>query len=142
MLSACIDHGCKGYGLGYATAGLTINGRRFTTTKHRKVYYDATGTLPEVVRHKCDNPRCINIEHLEAGTHKDNYADMQERNRLGDPRNFGERNGRAVLSDLDVRELRVVYRISSKMYGFKALLAREYGIGSSQVQRILNGIRF
>ena len=31
----CIDHGCNGFGLGYATAWVTVDSRRFTTTKHR-----------------------------------------------------------------------------------------------------------
>lgn len=45
MDSACIDHGCKGFGLGYATAWLVQDGHRFTTTKHRKLYYEATGGM-------------------------------------------------------------------------------------------------
>lgn len=31
--------------------------------------------------HTCDNPRCINPEHLYAGTAQDNSNDMKERNR-------------------------------------------------------------
>ena len=39
--------------------------------------------IPEgmVVRHTCDNPACINPEHLVLGTCKDNTYDMLERKR-------------------------------------------------------------
>ena len=50
---------------------------------HRIVYElvhkkDITGL---VVRHKCDNPKCLNPEHLEIGTPSDNTKDRDERNR-------------------------------------------------------------
>ena len=39
------------------------------------------GEIPKgmVIRHKCDNPNCCNIEHLEIGTQKDNIEDMIKR---------------------------------------------------------------
>jgi len=33
----------------------------------------------KIIRHKCDNPRCINPLHLEIGTKKDNRKDFMER---------------------------------------------------------------
>ncbi|WXX03177.1 HNH endonuclease [Salmonella phage vB_SalP_SE29] len=70
-MSGCIDHGCKGFGQGYATAYYRSRcGKKKYTTKHRIVYCERNGIHPEdlprdlVVRHKCDNARCINPEHL------------------------------------------------------------------------------
>lgn len=50
----------------------------------RFIYIQMFGEIPEgmVVRHKCDVRACINPEHLEIGTVKDNNNDKMERNRL------------------------------------------------------------
>lgn len=137
-MTECKDHGCKGYGLGYATAWVTVDGRRYTTTKHRAVYYQHTGELPEVVRHLCDNPRCVNPEHLEGGTQVDNMRDCRERGRQGDHRNFGADNGRTVVPDDVVLHIRRRYVKGSREDGLPAL-ARCYGLSTSQVFRIVHG---
>lgn len=41
--------------------------------------------------HSCDNPGCVNIEHLEEGTHKQNMDDATNKGRMGRPR--GSKNG-------------------------------------------------
>ena len=52
---------------------------------HRVVYELVNGPLEkgQVVRHTCDNPKCINPAHLLAGTHTDNMRDRDERERHG-----------------------------------------------------------
>lgn len=141
-MTPCIDHGCKGFGMGYATAWVSKNGKRFTTTKHRKVYFEATGDWPGVVRHTCDNPRCINPEHLVGGTHLDNMQDMRERGRQGPVRGNaglkGEDNGHCKLTDAQCAWVRQVYRKGSREYGLPAL-ARLLGTGTSQLFRIIKG---
>lgn len=50
---------------------------------HRIVFEDAYGKIADglLIRHDCDNPPCINPQHLQAGTHKDNAQDREKRNR-------------------------------------------------------------
>lgn len=136
----CIDHGAKGYGLGYATSWITYEGRHFTTTRHRKVHYEATGEWPEVVEHLCNNARCINPEHLRAGTHKSNSEYKHKSGRAKVLVRQGAANGRAIVSDADCESIRALYVRGSRNFGSTAL-ARRFGIGTSQVFRILNGVR-
>ncbi len=71
---------------------------------HRLSYSLNKGPIPDgyVVRHKCDNPSCINPEHLEVGTQADNIADKVSRGRQA----RGSGAGRAILTEESVREIR------------------------------------
>lgn len=83
----CIDHGRvrslspEGYAL-VAKPGV----RSRCVALHRLVYAekagkDLSGIKGVVVRHTCDNPRCINPSHLISGTLADNNRDRAERGR-------------------------------------------------------------
>lgn len=61
--------------------GVLRLGRRVVYA-HRVAYALAFGSPGRrVVRHTCDNPRCVNPAHLLAGTQGDNVADMISRGR-------------------------------------------------------------
>lgn len=63
---------------------------------------DATKEL----RHICDNPACINMEHLLLGTHQDNMDDMRERNREIHPTGAKARNKTTKLKLDDIPQIR------------------------------------
>ena len=68
----------KGYGI-LQTAS---RGSR-KTTAHRIAWVIAYGDLaPEVmVLHRCDNPSCVNVDHMFLGSQKENTADMVSKGR-------------------------------------------------------------
>lgn len=74
---------------------------------HRIAYRQHYGELPPLLRHTCDNRRCVNPLHLVPGTQAENMQDMVERGRLG--KRKGETNGMAYLPDTTVAEIRRLY---------------------------------
>ena len=73
---------------------------------HRWIYEKWYGKIPEgiCVCHTCDNPGCINPDHLFLGTQNDNIKDSIKKGRW--PDKIGETNGRAILTEYKVREIR------------------------------------
>lgn len=65
--------------LGYAV----MKSRGKQVRVHRVMWEMHNGPIPDglVVRHKCDNPPCVNPNHLEIGSHLDNMEDMKTRGR-------------------------------------------------------------
>lgn len=50
---------------------------------HRVAWIEVNGPVPEglLVLHSCDNPPCVNVEHLFLGTNQDNTDDMLAKGR-------------------------------------------------------------
>ena len=83
------------------------------------------------VLHACDTPLCCNTNHLMAGTNIANLIDRDRKLRHG----YGERNGRAKLTESDVRAIR-----EAKAVGVPApILAAKYGLNRSQINRANRG---
>lgn len=101
---------------------------------HRVAFFISKGYWPEVVMHTCDNPSCVNPEHLVGGTQTDNNRDRMQKQRNG--RIDGQRNGRAKVSDEEAEEIRHTYAaggISQQSLGFM------FGISQTQVSKIVRG---
>jgi hypothetical protein len=76
--------GCLEYqGCVQANGYTRITVSRKSDYGHRHVYRLAKGPIPEGldVRHKCDNRKCINPDHLEVGTRLQNMRDAVDRRR-------------------------------------------------------------
>ena len=109
---------------------------RKNTTAHRMAYKLTKGEIPDgvFVCHTCDNPLCVNPDHLFLGTPADNVADMDAKGRRKCAPQKHEQNGRAKLDSRAVALLRRLYPVFS---GKK--LSKIFGIGKTQTYRIING---
>lgn len=100
------------------------------TLAHRNAWVAANGPIPEglLVLHRCDNPPCVNPEHLFLGTHADNAADRDTKGRASDRR--GERHPLAKLTPDRVRAILAEPDTSG------VTLARRYGVSRSTVSAV------
>lgn len=103
---------------------------------HRLAYEFFVSPIPNgmCVCHHCDNPTCVNPQHLFVGSHVDNRADTVAKNRQA----RGERNGQAKLTSRQVHAIREQHQAWSHQFGAKAL-ARRYGVHRSTIFDILSG---
>lgn len=99
---------------------------------HRFAYQTGHGSIPVgvVIRHTCDNRVCCNPSHLLPGTVADNNRDAVDRGQHVTPR--GEANGRCVLTDEQVREIRASNESAKG-------IARRLGVSDRQIGRIRSG---
>lgn len=111
---------------------LVVDGRQ--ELAHRLAWRLANGPIPagRVVRHRCDNPRCVEPDHLLLGTQADNMQDMVSRRRFN---RSGERNNSARMTWPKVRKIRADHQAGATV----KQLAAKYRICKSQVRNIING---
>lgn len=102
---------------------------------HRYSFAIHNGYLPAeaFICHTCDNPPCVNPDHLYAGDGKTNIRDMLERNRR--VHTCGERDGNAKLTTAAVLDIR------KEQIGGASLtvLAARHGVSKSCVGDVLRG---
>lgn len=102
---------------------------------HRLSYLAFNGDIPEglVVRHKCDNKCCVNPEHLEVGTQKDNVQDAIKRGRFSyrdNPKGVEHPN-----SKLTEEQVRVIFYSNETQRS----LAAKYGVSFQLISLIKRG---
>lgn len=103
----------KGYGVFSAKSP---EGKKRTYLAHRWIYQQIHGVVLgrfDFILHSCDNPPCVNIEHLRIGTAKENTRDMDERGRRNATAPRGEDAGLAKLTECEVLEIRRLHAIGA-----------------------------
>ena len=101
---------------------------------HRVSYRLRYGQIPKglVVMHKCDNPSCVNPEHLMLGTYQANTADMIKKGRKVTVAPLGTENGKAILDEAKVRFIR-------NSTDSHAAVARQLGVSSGAIRGVRIG---
>lgn len=100
---------------------------------HRFSYSVLVGPIGDAhVLHRCDNPQCVNPEHLFLGTPADNAADKAAKGRTGREKRIGEGNGLAKLTEENVRMIR-----RSNLSGEQ--LAKQLGVSKVAVNYARSG---
>lgn len=119
-----------GRGYGYFRTG------KKCTHAHRFAYEYTYGAIPNELKvlHKCDNPLCVNPNHLFLGTNKDNTQDMITKGRRFQPPTKGENNGNAKLSQENIDTIRNLYFSGVR----QKELVKLFGISRSQISKIIN----
>lgn len=122
------DRRKKGYGL------FRYNGKQ--EKSHRIAWELSCGHIPEgmLVLNRCDNPICVNPNHLFLGTHQDNMTDMASKGRCNPTHIYGEENRTSKLTSMNVAEIRELY--ATQKYSLKDL-GRMYNVSSSNIRKVV-----
>ena len=107
---------------------------RKTVRAHRVAYEKVNGPIPEgvVIRHTCDNPICVNPDHLIPGGQLDNIGDMDKRRRD----NRGRKSAPRLTPD-QVRDIR--FRLET-LEETLISVARNFKMSRMQIRRIRDWI--
>jgi hypothetical protein len=110
----------KGYGITSFPKGKTV-------LAHRASYIAFKGDVPEgkMVCHTCDNPSCVNPDHLFLGTAQENTTDMINKGRI-----------HLVVSKEEIKAMRDDFATGEYT---KTAIARKYGHNKAYTGMVLRG---
>jgi len=94
------------------------------------------GPVPDgqCVLHHCDNPPCVNPNHLFLGTNADNVRDRDKKNRQA----RGEQLPQHKLTDDDVRQIRRDYADDMT----PKEIAKKFGVLPPAIYKVLRGVNW
>ena len=122
---------------GYGYFGVKLAPKNWKIKKAHRVAYELTvGQVPDGlnVLHRCDNPPCVNPDHLFVGDQSVNMRDAVAKGRKIGKALYGEANQYAKLTDAHVKIIKYVgNRLSQKRLG-EAL-----GVSQTNIGHVLRG---
>lgn len=101
---------------------------------HRASYVLFVGEIKEgnVICHKCDNPSCVNPEHLFSGTQKENIRDMKIKGRAMGAIKGGVFHPVSKLTNEDIVKIRARRKAGELL----RIIAADFGITEGNVSYI------
>ena len=121
---------------GYGEIRFTRSRKKAVAT-HVAIFVDRREIVPSgmLVCHTCDNPPCVNPNHLYVGSRADNMRDMHDRGLWHSGQVKGEDNGNSVLKDSDI------FQIVSMINGglTNSAIASRFGVTHSTISLIRLG---
>lgn len=108
-----------------------------TVIAHRAAWECHNGPIPNglCICHKCDNPPCINIEHLFIGAQKDNMADCSIKGRTARNYKIGHFGAGRKLDNIQADLARAAYATGEVDMRQIALVL---GVDQSVISRVIN----
>ena len=115
----------KGYGVAW-------NGDKVELA-HRIVYRSEIGEIDEgmCVCHKCDNPGCVNPQHLFLGTNDDNMRDRDRKGRVA----HGDTHYKSRLSSKDAVQIKSRLQTGERQRD----IAMDFGVCRATISAISTG---
>lgn len=114
-----------GYGIFMMPGGKTVRAHRYMYEITHNIKLNSS----DIIMHACDNPTCVNPDHLSMSSDRtENNEDCVRKRRNA----FGEKNGHCKLATIDVKFIR-------KSIWPQSYLARIFSISQSQISNIKNG---
>lgn len=114
-----------------------------TVKAHRFAYELVNGPIPEGLHilHSCDHPGCVRPDHLRAGTHQENMADMVSKGRQAKGETIakhtrGSKQGLAKLTEADVVTIKEL--LNSKQHSQRDI-AKLFGVKHNTISGINTG---
>lgn len=146
--SGCIEWQGNINSFGYGVMSVFREGKRKIVGVHRYAWERVHGKIPDglCACHRCDNPKCVNTDHIFIGTRYDNNHDRSLKKRSGkrfftdEERykysciNRGEGNNSAKLTEeqvVQIKSLRGKYT--------RKEIARQFNVSLSCIKDIFGG---
>jgi hypothetical protein len=125
-------HNNKGYGV------INRHHSHRMTVASRVSWEIHRGPIPDglFVCHHCDNPLCVNPEHLFLGTQTDNMQDCKRKGRLNitASERHGELNCNAKLANADISTIHSLCQFLTQQR-----VADLFGVSQATIWKVLNG---
>lgn len=116
-----------GYGQFRLDTGAIILSHRYSYLLHKGGSIEGL-----VVMHTCDNPKCVNPDHLVLGTQADNVQDMHKKGRDKKRALIGINHSLSKLNDEAVREIR---KSSDSIMS----IAKRFDVSRASIYDVLSG---